>query len=179
MLRRTYLQKLSGLLSLFALPPFKVFGQHHTFDVKERRTLNEVASIVLPSALGKHGAETIAANFEEYVRGYRANADTDHGYGFTHVVPKPPSPAAKYAKQLAALPWPLTRADIEGALEQAGVKDLPRVPDGKSVISDVMAFYFRSSEANDLCYSAAIGRDQCRGLAGSDKAPTALRRSGS
>jgi hypothetical protein len=48
---------------------------------------------------------------------------------------------------------------------------LPRTPDGKHVASDLMAFYFNSSEANDLCYRAHIGRDECRGLAGSDREP--------
>ena len=33
---------------------------------------------------------------------------------------------------------------------------MPRIPDGKSVIADLMSFYFRSAEANDLCYRAAI-----------------------
>jgi hypothetical protein len=41
-----------------------------------------------------------------------------------------------------------------------------------------MAFYFRSSDANDLCYRAQIGRDQCRGLAGSDRPPAPLGRRG-
>lgn len=34
-----------------------------------------------------------------------------------------------------------------------------------------MSFFYNSSEAYDLCYRAAIGRDRCRGLEGSD--PTA------
>jgi hypothetical protein len=38
-----------------------------------------------------------------------------------------------------------------------------------------MAFYFRSSDANDLCYRAAIGRDLCRGLDGSEQAPPPLK----
>jgi hypothetical protein len=179
MLRRTYLQRLSALLGLSTLPAYTASGQSQTFKEQERQTLLEISSIVLPSALGKQGTASIVAKFEEYVRDYRPGADTDHGYGFTHVVPKPESPLATYAKQLAAITQPVTRASIEASLQQAQVKALPRVPDGKSVISDLMAFYFRSSDANDLCYSAAIGRDQCRGLAGSDKAPLPLRRSNS
>jgi hypothetical protein len=38
-----------------------------------------------------------------------------------------------------------------------------------------MSFYFRGSDANDLCYRAAIGRDKCRGLAGSQNPPSELR----
>ncbi len=138
--------------------------------------LRELASIVLPSALGRAGSEEIAGKFERYVREYRPGADTDHGYGFTHVVPKPLSPAPTYMEQLAGLPSPLTRAAVAEALEKSQVKDLPRIPDGKNVIADLMSFYFRSSDANDLCYRAAIKRDQCRGLAGSEHPPAPLRK---
>ena len=61
--------------------------------------------------------------------------------------------------------------DVAAALEQAKVTQLPQTPDGKHVASDLMTFYFRSSEANDLCYRAHIGRDECRGLAGSEQEP--------
>ncbi len=165
------------MLGVTTLGASRIFGATDPFTSRQRKTLVELASLVLPSALGKSGAESTAANFEQYVRDYRAGADTDHGYGFTHVTPKPPSPAATYARQLSELQSPLTRDAIEGALQMAGVKELPRVPDGKSVVSDLMSFYFRSSEANDLCYSAAIGRDECRGLAGSEQPPAPLRKS--
>ena len=61
------------------------------------------------------------------------------------------------------------------ALEEAHITDLPRTPDGRHVAADLMAFYFRSSDANDLCYRAAIGRDQCRGLENSEQAPAPLK----
>lgn len=63
------------------------------------------------------------------------------------------------------------RTAVEAALEQAKVTALPPTPDGKHVASDLMAFYFRSSAGNDLCYRAHIGRDECRGLAGSEREP--------
>jgi hypothetical protein len=63
---------------------------------------------------------------------------------------------------------------VEAALEKTKLIDLPRTPDGRHVAADLMAFYFRSSDGNDLCYRAAIGRDQCRGLKGSDNPPAML-----
>ena len=66
---------------------------------------------------------------------------------------------------------PSDRAAVETALEAAKLTALPRTPDGKHVATDLMAFYFHSSEANDLCYRAKIGRDLCRGLDGSDREP--------
>jgi hypothetical protein len=33
---------------------------------------------------------------------------------------------------------------------------------GRHVVADLMAHYFRSSQANDLAYRALIGQGQCR-----------------
>jgi hypothetical protein len=137
-------------------------------------TLKNLAAIVLPADLARAGTDRVADQFERYVREYGPGADTEHGYGFTRVRPKPPSPAPEYVRQLAALPVPLTREAVEAALESAQIRDLPRLPDGKSVIADLMSFYFRSAEANDLCYRAAIERETCRGIAGSSKEPKPL-----
>jgi hypothetical protein len=95
---------------------------------------------------------------------------------------KPASPAPGYLRQLADLRAALLKGDAEqrraavrAALEQAKVNDLPRTPGSQHVAADLMAFYFRGSDANDLCYRAAIGRDRCRGLKGSDNPPPPLR----
>jgi hypothetical protein len=176
--RRTLLQRLTGLFGTLSFVRTGSFAQAGVFTQKQRLALIDLASIVLPSALGKSGFEEAAMRFDRYVREYHAGADTDHGYGFTHVVRKPSSPFAAYADQLSSLPMPVTRIAVEQALEKSQIKELPRTPEGKSVIADLMSFYFRSSEANDLCYRAEIGRDACRGLAGSERAPSPLRRSG-
>ncbi len=116
------------------------------------------------------------------MREYRPGADLDHGYGFTRIRYKPASPAPAYLAQLDALQGPLSGADadakrkaIETALDQAKVTELPELPDGKHVTSDLMSFYFHSSGANDLCYRAAIERHRCRGLKGSDNPPPPLK----
>lgn len=134
-----------------------------------------LAAIVLPSEIGSAGLNKTTDAFVRWVREYRPGAEMDHGYGFTRLRSKPPSPAPAYLQQLAALH--LTgdaasqRAAVEAALEQAKVTNLPPTPNGGHVASDLMAFYFRSSEGNDLCYRAHIGRDDCRGLPGSEKEP--------
>lgn len=134
-----------------------------------------MAAAVLPSELGEEGLAKTVAAFERWVRDYRPGAEMDHGYGFTRLRSKPPSPASTYMRQLRALSlvgdMVSKTASIEAALQEANVTALPRTPDGKHVASDLMAFYFRSSEANDLCYRAHIGRDECSGLAGSDREP--------
>jgi hypothetical protein len=170
MRRRTALQWLASLGTAI-----RAWSQTIAFPGNQSTTLKNLAAMVLPTALGRAGTDRIAGDFERYVREYRPGADTEHGYGFTRVRPKPPSPAPEYLRQLAALPVPLTREAIEAAIESAQVRDLPRLPDGKSVIADLMSFYFRSAEANDLCYRAAIQRETCRGLAGSSQEPKPLK----
>jgi hypothetical protein len=181
--RRTLLRWLTASLGAFRLGLLRALAQPaqvqqlDTFSAREHKLLEDLALVVLPSSLGSGGSRKVANEFAVYVRDYRAGADTEHGYGVTRVVPKPPSPARRYAEQLRALPSLLTKESVRQAITQANIKELPRVPDCKNVIADLMAFYFRSSDANDLCYRASIERDKCRGLAGSENPPAPLRES--
>lgn len=160
---------------LAALAPFRAWAQTANFPGDQTATLRALAAVVLPSELGPEGLEKTVANFEKWVRNYQPGAEMDHGYGFTRLRSKPASPAAAYLRQLQALQLTgaadTQRAAVESALEAAQVINLPRTPDGKHVASDLMSFYFYSSEANDLCYRAHIGRDECIGLANSAREP--------
>jgi hypothetical protein len=53
---------------------------------------------------------------------------------------------------------------LDAAFTAAQVRNLPGRPDGKHVIADLMAHYFRSSDANDRCYNARIGRNTYRAI---------------
>lgn len=105
-----------------------------------------------------------------------------HGYGFTRIRYTPSSPAPAYLTQLTQL-RPILLGDsnpekpkrIREILKETGISKLPEFPEGKHVIVDLMSFYFGSSDANDLCYRAAIGRDTCRGLKNSQAAPAPLK----
>ncbi len=160
---------------LAAIAPARGWAQAAAFPGDQAAPLRALAVVVLPSELGADGVEKTVAAFEQWVRNYRPGAEMDHGYGNTRLRSKPPSPAGAYLGHLRALGLgadaAANRALIEAALEQAGIAALPQTPDGRHIASDLMAFYFRSTEANDLCYRAHIGRDQCRGLAGSEQEP--------
>ena len=67
------------------------------------------------------------------------------------------------------------RALLDEAFTKAGVHTLPPRPAGQHVIADLMAFYFRSSEANDECYRAMIQREVCRPIAITTRKPQPLR----
>jgi hypothetical protein len=57
------------------------------------------------------------------------------------------------------------RAILDAAFTKTGIRNLPPRPSGQHVVADLMAFYFRSSEANDDCYNAIINREVCRPIA--------------
>lgn len=182
MRRRTLLRWIASLGSAIRFSSLRSWAQTAGFPGDEAPTLASLAAIVLPSDLGANGIRSVAQGFERWVREYRPGAEMDHGYGFTRLRNKPASPALAYLRQLEALRPALAGGDavskqkaVEAALEEAKITDLPRSPDGRHVIADLMAFYFRGSDANDLCYRAAIGRYQCRGLAGSNNPPPELR----
>lgn len=154
-----------------------------------KQTLRALAAAVLPRSLGRDRTDAIAGRFQAWLRSYRPGADRGHGYGFTRLATAPQSPAASYRIQLAAfetaarrkgapsfdrLSIDEQRATIDAALRAAKVERLPERPDGRHVAADLMAFFYRSSEANDLCYRVEIGRDTCRDLADSGETPRKL-----
>ena len=171
MKRRTLLQLLLSLVAAF--PRVRLFAQTPTLTGADQSRLRALADIVLPDELGPSGRDKVVTAFLKWLQEYRAGADTDHGYGFTRLRRTPASPASKYAAQLSALEarGGDRRGAVEAALTEARIDRLPGRPDGGHVATDLMAFYFNSTEANDLAYRAAIGRDTCRGLTGSDNRP--------
>jgi hypothetical protein len=73
----------------------------------------------------------------------------------------------------AALDGDKRRAILDAAFTKAGVRNLPPRPAGQHVVADLMAFYFRSSEANDDCYDALINREVCRPIQITTRRPEA------
>jgi hypothetical protein len=188
--------KRRSLLSLFTAGlsglPFArgVAGGQSTLGAPGETTLEALASVVLPSELGRAGRAEVLSSFRSWLKGYQPGAELDHGYGHTRLQNSGPDPAVRYEAQLVALdraargegkglaelPAERQRALVADALTAAGIDELPERPDGRHVAADLMAFFFRGSAANDLCYEARIGRDECRGLPGSEEAPERLRR---
>ena len=148
--------------------------------------LRALADVVLPQEIGNDGRARVVASFLTWLGDYRPAAEIDYGYGFPRSRRTAPSPALRYREQLDALDAESRRrgrpfaeistderrAIVEAAITAAKVERLPARPDGGHIATDLMGFFFESVEANDLCYRAHIGRDTCRGLAGSDDRPT-------
>ena len=155
-------------------------------QAEDSATLAAIADVVLPDEADHKAA---VAAFTAWIANYKEGADTDHGYGSTRVRSTGPSPARNYAAQLAALDLAAKaggasgfaaaavdqrRAIIEAAMGDAKIERLPARPTGAHIAADLMGHYFNSPAASDLCYRAAIGRDACRGLPGSENKPPSL-----
>jgi gluconate 2-dehydrogenase subunit 3-like protein len=148
--------------------------------------LAAIAEVVLPADADRKAAVDA---FTTWIANYTEGADTDHGYGNTRVRSTGPSPARNYSVQIAALDAAAKakgaagfaaasldqrRLIVEAAIADAKIDRLSARPTGAHIATDLMGHYFNSPTAQDLCYRAAIGRDACRGLAGSEKKPTDL-----
>ncbi|HTI38944.1 MAG TPA: twin-arginine translocation signal domain-containing protein [Vicinamibacterales bacterium] len=160
-------------------------------DAISSDALMPLAEVVLPAELGADGHHEAVAAFVRWLRNYKEGADTDHGYGNTRIRSTGRSPARNYPAQLtamddaarakgaasfAAASVDTRRELVEAALAAANIERLPSRPDGAHVAADLMAHYFNSPDAEDLCYHAAIGRDSCRGLPGSEARPAPLKK---
>jgi len=195
MKRRTVLQGMASVVALPALAPFRAPAQAPVFSAADLRTLAAVADVVLPSSLGGTGREGVVERFAAWFAGYRAGADRGHSYGDSRLqAPAPPLNLTRYPAQLAALEQagrdqgaaslsalaPATRRPlIEAALnDPQPANRLSARPNGANVVADLMGFFYTSPQAYDLCYQAAIGRDDCRDLPGSEKAPAPLAGTG-
>ena len=190
--RRDVLKSLAAAAALPALTASELVAQTTDFTPAQIATLRALAEAVLPSSLGADGRDDAVRRFVTWVRGYKPGADRGHGYGNSQLsAPTGPSPASRYSAQFdaldaaakarggatfAALTLVARRAVVEAALnDPQRVTQMPARPNGANLVADFMGLYFNGADARDLAYNAAIGRDTCRGLDGSDKAPRSLK----
>ena len=190
MQRRTLLQWLAALPALVSFDSIRLLAQPRELTPAAIAELRQIAPTVLPSNLGATRAAAIADNFVAWTRGYREGVALAHGYGHPRLQKSGPSPVPAYISQLSALAeearargsgWSALdrethRTLLDAAFTKAGVRGLPPRPMGQHVVVDLMAFYFRSSEANDECYNALINREVCRPIAITTRKPEPLSR---
>src|SRR6185437_13366507 len=179
MKRRTLLQWFASIAATLPLERIRIFAQPRELTPEAIATLHEIAATVIPASLGAAQSRDTADKFVAWTRGYREGVPLEHGYGHPRLRRSPASPVPVYIAQLAALDaaarakggaWSALdletrRALLDASMTKANVHALPPRPMGQHVVADLMAFYFRSSEANDACYQAAIERQVCRPIA--------------
>ncbi len=192
--RRTFLGWLAAVVPVsagFRLP----FGQSlRGYERIDPALLRALATTILPSELGVDGVERAAGAFEKWVAGYRAGAELNHGYGSDRIRTTAADPSTRWALQLRTLDSDARRAHRGGfvsitgeqrraiaraQLAEDGATALPGdIAGAGHVALALLASFYASPAATDLCYEAAIARNACRPLAAVTEPPVPLRRGG-
>ena len=148
-------------------------------------TLRAVAEAVLPSELGDEGRERAVAAFERWSEGLEPVAELSHPYLVPEIRYSGPDPRPGWAAQLQgldkecrsrhgvtfpAIDMPARRQLLARPLGQAG-PGLGSPANANHVAVALMAHFFGSPGAKDLCYGRVIGQQQCRGLEGAGDEP--------
>jgi len=179
MKRRTLLQGFATVVASLPFARLKAFAEPRELTPEAVATLHEIAPTVLPASLGADRLKATVDKFAEWTRNYREGVPLQHGYGHPRLRKTGPTPAPTYLAQLtaidaaakakggsfASLDATARRAIVEESIAKTDIRNLPPRPSGQHVVVDLMALYFRSSEANDDCYNALINREICRPIA--------------
>jgi hypothetical protein len=174
--RRTLLQWMASMAAVLPFERVRLWAQPRELTPDAIRFLHEVAPTVLPASIGDARIRETVDRFVAWTRGYQEGVALAHGYGHPRLQKSGATPVPAYLTQLSALEsdarakgarWPALQLDtrraiLDDSIAKAGVRNLPQRPSGQHVVVDLMATYFRSSEANDDCYRAQIGRETCR-----------------
>jgi hypothetical protein len=152
-----------------------------------------IAEVVLPAELGNDGFARVSRAFTEWAAAYRQGVELVHPYGSTQLRQTSESPAPRWKSQLSALDREsrakhqrgfaaITREQRRGLVMTAFASEratrLPDPVEANHVAMALMAWYFASPDAADLCYNARIGRNQCRPLVHSPRQPLPLAGNG-
>jgi hypothetical protein len=187
MQRRKFFKSLGSNLALLLLPKWGR-AQLAAAAAGQDVSLRDVAVVVLPESLGSARIGEMTVAFEKWIRDYRPGVDAGYGYGDPRPTVTGPNPSLHYTDQLkqldeaasakggrfATLSNENKRAIVQAALVAAGSTSIPHKPNGKHVASDLMSYFYTSSDGIDFCYNAAIRQSDCRGLASSTKRPAPL-----
>ena len=154
--------------------------------------LRAVARVALPAELGEERTERAVTGFESWVEAFEPVAELPHGYGEQEIRYGPPDPAPRWRAQLEALELEARKrfgsdySDLDsargrGLLERqlGGSGSAPETLPGQPARADhvavgLLAWFYGSSEATDLCYGRRIGPLTCRPLAAAPDEPTPL-----
>jgi hypothetical protein len=131
----------------------------------------------------------VSRAFSQWLDGYRAGRELVHPYGSTTIRQTGASPAGRWRGQLAALDRDararhqrgfnsLTRDQrreiVMAALGSERANRLPDALDANHVALALVAWFFATPEATNLCYQSRIDRNQCRPLVNAPRQPLPL-----
>ena len=153
------------------------------------RTLRAIGEIVLPTELGTTGISAEVGRFQRWIAGYREGAELVHGYGTSVLEHTGPTPETRWAAQLSTLDALALKqngkrfADIaleprtallRTQLEEQKPARIQAVGRAPHVALALIAHFYASPAATDLCYGVQIGKQTCRPLAAQGRKPLPL-----
>ena len=156
-------------------------------------TLVALGDAVLPAELGNTGVVRAVTHFQRWMDGYQPGAEANHGYGTGKIERLTADPRPQWRAQLAtldadarraggqsfaAMPREPRQALVRTALAGERGEALPAPLAGKHIAVALLAHFYDSPAATDLCYDAQIGRQQCRPLPAQTQRPVTLGRRG-
>ncbi|HSL69693.1 MAG TPA: gluconate 2-dehydrogenase subunit 3 family protein [Longimicrobiales bacterium] len=178
-----------GFMGVMAIAPVGAAVLGELFlQSDDRALLRALADAVLPSELGSAGLQRTTDQFERWIDRYHANAEVNHGYGTGSIRRLPADPWPNWRTQLQALDTLALREQrtsfaalsvaqrrdlVRGTLEALNADRLPTPVNAPHVALALLGWFYNTSEANDLCYRAAIGSETCRPLGEAVTAPKA------
>ena len=151
-------------------------------------TLRAVAEAVLPDELGDDGRERAVRAFERWSDALEPVAELSHPYLVPEIRYSGPDPRPGWVAQLEGLEKecesrhgaalsevgvPGRRELVAGPLGEAG-PGLGAPQNADHVGLALMAHFFGSAIATDLCYGRAIRRELCRSIKGAEDEPAPL-----
>lgn len=184
--RRQFIGSAAALAPAAALPLGATPPQSPRLD---EETLTVLAETVLPGELGPAGIRRVVQGFQRWLAEYRPAAEVNHGYGTDRIEYTPAHPGPGWAAQLEALnleskerhgnpfSWltPEQRREvIRAQLARERLDRLPEPAEARHVAVGLLAYFYSTPEATDLCYRARVGAFACRPLAESTQRPLPL-----
>lgn len=194
--RRMFMKTGAALASALAVPGCAPGTAKETAETPAGRpeTLRAVAGIVLPTgALGEAPlleVQRVVEGFQKWLDELEPVAELDHAYIFTdEILYGPPDPAPLWTSQLEALELEaekrheasfaaIPREEQAAILRRQippGLTELPQPARAPHVALGLLAYFYQTSEANDLCYERAIEKTTCRGVDSGAVEPPARR----
>ena len=193
--RRSFVARIAGALVVVPLLRPALLPRSSVTAPTSRQpndtVLSALGDAVLPSELGTDGMSRAIGEFQRWMDGYQPDAESAHGYGTGRIerLPADPRPAWKAQLQsldaearrsgsqsFAALTRERRQALVRTALAGERGESLPSPLAAKHVALALLAHFYDSSIATDLCYASQIGRQQCRPLAAQAQRPSPLTR---
>ncbi len=151
--------------------------------------LGALGHAVLPGELGRDGVERVITAFQHWLREYVPNAELLHGYGTGTIGYSPEDPAPRWQSQLHALERisnqqlgvaivdlqrEQLRQLVRTAIEHDRLDRLPLPSRARHIAVALLAFFYATLEATDMCYRATIGKNGCRPLARLSERPAPM-----